>query len=74
MNDHPPALPSPYGQLLPLVDAAARMSVSVKTVRRMIRSGQLPYYQAGRLLRIGESDLAKYMAARRECRPAGQAE
>jgi hypothetical protein len=50
MNDDLPVLPPSHGRLLPLVDAAARMSVSVKTVRRMIGSGRLPYYQVGRLL------------------------
>ncbi len=40
-----------------LVDAARRLNVSVTTVRRLVKSGALPSFRVGRLIRIDESDL-----------------
>jgi excisionase family DNA binding protein len=46
------------------VDAIARrLNVSTKFVRRRIDGGELEYYQLGRLLRISERQLQKYLAA-----------
>jgi excisionase family DNA binding protein len=40
-----------------LAAAAARMGVSVKTVRRRIANGVLPVYRSGRLLRLDPNDV-----------------
>jgi excisionase family DNA binding protein len=40
-----------------LASAAARMGVSVKTVRRRIADGVLPVYRCGRILRLDPTDV-----------------
>ena len=40
-----------------LASAAARMGVSVKTVRRKIAEGVLPAYRCGRILRLDLNDV-----------------
>ena len=40
-----------------LASAAARMGVSVKTVRRRIANGVLPVYRCGRILRLDPNDV-----------------
>jgi excisionase family DNA binding protein len=40
-----------------LASAAARMGVSVKTVRRRIADGVLPAYRSGRILRLDPNDV-----------------
>jgi excisionase family DNA binding protein len=40
-----------------LASAAARMGVSVKTVRRRIAEGVLPVYRCGRILRLDPNDV-----------------
>jgi len=40
-----------------LASAAARMGVSVKTVRRRIAEGVLPAYRCGRILRLDPNDV-----------------
>lgn len=40
-----------------LEEAAALMSVSVKTVRRRIADGTLPAYRCGRVIRVRVDDL-----------------
>lgn len=40
-----------------LANAAARMGVSVKTVRRRIADGVLPAYRCGRILRLDPNDV-----------------
>ena len=40
-----------------LASAAARMGVSVKTVRRKIAEGVLPAYRCGRILRLDPNDV-----------------
>jgi excisionase family DNA binding protein len=40
-----------------LASAAARMGVSVKTVRRRIADGVLPVYRCGRIIRLDPSDV-----------------
>jgi len=51
--------------LLTIKDAAARLNVSVKSVRRWIANGELVAYQFGRHWRISEQDLSAFLAARR---------
>jgi excisionase family DNA binding protein len=48
-----------------VVQVADRLGLSEKSVRRMIANGELPARQMGRLLRIGERDLATYIASSR---------
>ena len=40
-----------------LASAAARMGVSLKTVRRRIADGVLPVYRCGRILRLDPNDV-----------------
>ena len=40
-----------------LASAAARMGLSVKTVRRRIADGLLPVYRCGRILRLDPNDV-----------------
>jgi excisionase family DNA binding protein len=41
------------------------LQVSVYTVRRWIKQGELPAYKVGRLWRINESDLDKWLEQQR---------
>jgi excisionase family DNA binding protein len=58
----------PAGQLHDVTAVAARLDVSVKTVRRMIERGQLPAHRIGKLLRISEADLVDYLSQARSQR------
>ncbi|MHB1009426.1 MAG: excisionase family DNA-binding protein [Propionibacteriaceae bacterium] len=40
-----------------LASAAARLGVSVKTVRRRIADGVLPVYRCGRIIRLDPTDV-----------------
>jgi excisionase family DNA binding protein len=51
-------------RLLRLREVADRLSVSVPTVRREIRSRRLKAVRIGRVVRISEAELAGYIAAR----------
>ena len=56
-----PAIPQMHA-----VDAVAqRLGVASKTVRRMIRRGELPVHCIGRLLRVSDDDLDEYLRKRR---------
>lgn len=50
--------------LLTLDAAAEVLGCSRATVKRRIRSGALPAFRDGRLVRVRESDLARYVAER----------
>jgi excisionase family DNA binding protein len=52
------------GRLLTLQDVAHELRCSVPTVKRRIRSGALPTYRDGRLVRVREDDLRRYVAER----------
>jgi excisionase family DNA binding protein len=53
--------------LLKLSEVADRWGVSVDTVRRRIADGLLPVHRDGRrIVRISETDLARYEAVRRD--------
>lgn len=56
-------LPTALPQLLSVDDVAASLSVSSKTVRRMLERGTLSRCQVGRLVRIHRSDLERYIAS-----------
>lgn len=51
-------------RLLRLREVADRLSISVATVRREIRSRRLKAVRIGRALRVNEAELANYIAAR----------
>ncbi len=51
-------------ELLTLPQVAARLSCSVATVKRRIRSGALPAYRDGRLVRVRKLDVDRYVAER----------
>lgn len=44
-------------------DVAKLLSVSEKTVRRTLDSGEMVYYQVGRQKRIAKSDIESYLAS-----------
>jgi excisionase family DNA binding protein len=52
------------GSLLTLEEVAGELRCSVPTVRRRIRAGALPTYRDGRLVRVREDDLRRYVAER----------
>jgi excisionase family DNA binding protein len=53
MIGRPEKLPS----FLTVQDVADLLGMSIRTVRRMIATGELPVYRFGRSIRIAESDL-----------------
>ena len=57
-SSHPP-------RLLTVSEAAEILNTSVKTVYRRLRTGELPAYRDGGILRIHPDDLARYIAERR---------
>lgn len=46
---------------LSLKEAADRVGVSVKTLRRRIAAGDLPAYRSGRIIRVNACDLDAMM-------------
>jgi excisionase family DNA binding protein len=52
------------GRLLTLEEAAERLGCSVKTVRRRVAAGELPTFRSGRLIRVRDEDLRRYVAQR----------
>lgn len=48
---------SKKSEMLSLKEAAFRMGISVKTLRRRIASGDLPAYRSGRIIRVNAADL-----------------
>ena len=52
-------------QLLTVEDAAIRLSVSTKSIRRWIEAGELPAVRLGRAVRVEESALAEFIDGRR---------
>ena len=56
---------TPAPRLLSVATVALHLDVSDKTVRRLIKSGELPVHRIGHQIRINESDLAAYIARSR---------
>ena len=55
-------------RLMRLSEAARQFDLSVSTIRRLIRSGQLPSVRpSARSVRIAEDDLRTYLCERRTC-------
>jgi excisionase family DNA binding protein len=52
------------GRLLVLEEVAGELGCSVATVRRRVRNGELPVYVDGRIVRVREDDLRRYIAER----------
>jgi excisionase family DNA binding protein len=55
----------PVGKLRTIDETAELLSVSVRTVRRLIESGALPVHRIGRAVRISDADIAAFLAANR---------
>jgi excisionase family DNA binding protein len=51
--------------MLSVVEVAARLAVSTKTVRRSITQGDLRVHRLGRQIRISEEDLQAFLARHR---------
>ncbi len=51
--------------LFTVEETAKLINASSKTIYRRIRTGELPAYRDGRILRIHPNDLARYIAAHR---------
>lgn len=49
-------------RLLSVFDAAEVLGVSPDTVRRWIASGELPAFRHGRILRVPEAEVARFVA------------
>jgi len=54
---------APLPTLLSVSAVAIELSVSTKTVRRLIERGSLPSCRVGRLVRIRAADLAEFVAS-----------
>ena len=67
-EQHPlsPALAPSQARLLTLPEVAAFLSVSPKTVRRLIASGELGCVRIGAQLRFERDTLFQWISARRE--------
>jgi excisionase family DNA binding protein len=63
-------------RLLTLAEVADELGCSVPTVKRRVRAGALPIFRDGRLVRVREADLRRYVIERvdrRERRPVSVA-
>ncbi len=52
-------------RLYTIDDVADRLRLSARTVRRLVASGSLSAHRFGRLVRISDTDLATFLAAKR---------
>ena len=52
-------------ELLTITEAAEKLKVSRSTVRRLIASGDLPYYKIRSCKRVSTEDLCAYLKDRR---------
>ena len=55
----------PRGKLLDAAEVAERCGVSLRTVRRWIAAGDLVEHRLGRLVRVAEADLERFLEAHR---------
>lgn len=53
--------------LLTEAEAAERLRVCTRTLRKARKSGQLTFVQMGRVIRYAESDLAQFIERQRQC-------
>lgn len=47
--------------MLKVKEVAAQLNVSVDTVKRLLRDGEIPFYRVGTQLRVDPKDLAAYL-------------
>jgi excisionase family DNA binding protein len=52
---------SPIAALLRVADVASHLSVSIRTVRRLIADGSLQFIRVGRAVRVSPEALSTYM-------------
>lgn len=52
--------------LLSVYQVADKLGISVRTVRRLIETKELPVHRIGRSLRVSPDDLSRYIAATRQ--------
>lgn len=62
----PRGLRQPFGRLRTIDETADILSVSTRTVRRLIDSGALPVHRFGRSVRVSDPDIAHLLAASRD--------
>ena len=56
---------NPLQRLFNIKETSAVLNASEKTVRRLIRDGKLPVIRYGRMVRIAQADLDRFIAAHR---------
>ena len=59
----PPVLGEP---LLSIAEVARLLSLSAKSVHRLVARGSLPCYRIGRLVRFAPGDVFRWLEARKE--------
>ena len=70
MNGITAAVPDPdHGRLLDVAAVARHLDVCEKTVRRLIARGDLRAHRIGRLLRVSEEELGRFL----DSSPSGSA-
>jgi excisionase family DNA binding protein len=57
-------------RLLTLTETADLLGVSVATVKRRVRAGAVPVFRDGKIVRVRECDLRRYVTGRIETRRA----
>jgi excisionase family DNA binding protein len=53
-------------QLLTIQQVVGYLSVSSRTVRRLVSTGRIPHVRIGRVVRIVQADVSRWLAARKE--------
>lgn len=56
---------NPGSTLLSISDAADRLGVTERYIRRLVSERRVPFYKVGRLIRFQESDLETWLNAGR---------
>jgi excisionase family DNA binding protein len=65
MNPHGHHRPAPADELLTITEAAQRLRLSVRHVRRLLAERRIAYHRLGRSIRLHPADLDTYVAAGR---------
>src|SRR5262245_29996237 len=63
LRSGPPECSSPVSRLMTVAETAAFLSVSTKTVRRLIAQGALDYVKIGRSIRLRREVIEGYISA-----------
>ncbi|PPK98028.1 excisionase family DNA binding protein [Kineococcus xinjiangensis] len=61
----PVTVAAPFGELLTIEEAAARIGMSPRYIRRLIAERRIVFYRLGRAVRLDPADLAAHVAAGR---------